>query len=109
MKVVKSSSPCPAASGKSAKVWRFHLYVSGRTSKSLAAYANLKSICERSMLGGYRITVIDIAERPKVAKADQVCATPMVIRRNPRPIRTVIGTLSDPDLVLVGLDIASAI
>ena len=109
MKDRKASSKRPDNGGNSAKIWRFHLYVAGRTSKSLAAYANLKSICDRTMMGCYRITVIDVAQRPKVAKAEQVFATPMVIRRNPRPIRTVIGNLSDPDLVLVGLDIASAI
>ena len=99
--------PSPAAGRRPARVWQLHLYVAGRTGKSLAAYANLKAICDSRMKGCYRITVIDIAERPQLAKADQIVVTPVVIRRNPRPIRTVIGNLSDPLRVMVGLNLAS--
>jgi circadian clock protein KaiB len=100
----KAISPCLAISRQPTKVWTLHLYVTGRTSKSLAAYANLKTICESRMKGCYRITVIDVAERPHLAKEDQIFATPIVVCRHPRPIRRVIGNLSDPVRILGGLN-----
>ena len=36
------------------------LYVAGQTKKSLAAFANLKKICEEHLCGKYRIEVIDL-------------------------------------------------
>lgn len=108
MMVRRPKTPCPAARKRVAGFWQLHLYVAGWTSKSLATYANLKAICDSRMLGCYRITVIDVAQRPQRAKADQIFATPVVIRRHPKPIRIVIGNLSDPDRVLVGLNMTSA-
>jgi circadian clock protein KaiB len=35
--------------------WQLRLYVAGQTPKSLAAFANLKKICEEHMAGNYRI------------------------------------------------------
>ena len=37
--------------------------------------------------------------------ADQILATPTVVRHLPAPLRKVIGDLSDTGRVLVGLDI----
>jgi len=109
MKDRNALSTCPEVSRRPTRFWQLQLYVTGRTVKSLAAYSNLKALCDSRMMGGYRITVIDIAERPQLAKSVQIFATPVVIRRKPKPIRTVIGDLSDPVRVLVGLDITSAI
>jgi circadian clock protein KaiB len=87
------------------KPWQLRLYVTGQTSKSLTAYSNLSAMCESHLKGRYRITVIDLLEQPQRAKRDQVLATPMVVRRYPTPLRTVIGTLSDTVRVLDGLDV----
>ncbi len=103
----KAALPPLEAGRRPAGIWQLHLYVAGRTGKSLVAYANLKALCDSRMKGCYRITVIDIAEQPQVAKADQIFVTPVVIRRKPRPIRTVFGNLSDPARVLVGLNMTS--
>ena len=40
--------------------WQLRLYVAGQTPKSLAAFANLKRICEEHMAGKYRIEIIDL-------------------------------------------------
>ena len=91
-----------------AALWQLRLYVTGQTRKSLVAFANLKKICENHLEGRYRITVIDLLKQPQLAKGDQIMAIPTVVRKLPKPIRTVIGNLSDTERVLVGLDLHRA-
>ena len=71
----------------------------------MAALANLKGICEAHLKGHYHITVIDLAQQPQLAKADQITAIPTVVRKFPTPMRTMIGTLSNTASVLAGLEI----
>jgi len=91
-----------------AKLWQLRLYVTGQTPKSLAAFSNLKKICESQLKGIYRITVIDLVKQPQLAKGDQILAIPTLVRRLPKPVRTIIGDLSNTDHVLVGLDLRPA-
>jgi circadian clock protein KaiB len=72
------------------------------------AFLNLKRICETHLKGRYRITVIDLIKHPKLARGDQILAIPTVVRRLPSPVRIIIGSLSDTDRVLVGLDLRAA-
>jgi circadian clock protein KaiB len=87
------------------EVWILRLYVAGQTPKSLAAFANLKKICEEHLAGRYRIEVIDLLEHPQLAKGDQIFAIPTLVRKLPEPLRKIIGDLSNTEKVLVGLDI----
>ena len=48
-----------------AETWQLRLYVAGQTPKSIAAFANLKKICEEHLKGQYIIEVIDLIENPK--------------------------------------------
>ena len=91
-----------------AKLWQLRLYVTGQTPKSLTAFANLKKMCESHLKGRYRITVIDLLKRPQLAKGDQILAIPTVVRRLPKPVRTILGNLSDTERMLVGLDLRPA-
>lgn len=81
------------------------LYVAGSGPKSKSAIANLKKLCEDYMPGQYEIEVIDLIERPQLAKGDQILAVPTLVRRFPAPIRKIIGDLSNTERLLVGLDI----
>lgn len=87
------------------KVWRLRLYVAGQTPKSLAAFSNLKEICENHLKGRYRIEVIDLVERPLLSRGDQIVAIPTLVRKLPVPVRKIIGDLSDTERVLIGLDL----
>ena len=90
------------------KLWQLCLYVTGQAPKSLTAFSNLKQICESQLKGRYRITVIDLVEQPHLAKGDQILAVPTVVRKLPKPVRTIISNLSDTERVLVGLDLRPA-
>ena len=92
-----------------AKLWQLRLYVMDSTPKSQTAFANLKKFCEAHLKGRYRITVIDLMKQPQLAKGDQILAIPMVVRKLPKPVRTIIGNLTDSGRVLVGLDLHQAV
>ncbi|HZU33762.1 MAG TPA: circadian clock KaiB family protein [Candidatus Angelobacter sp.] len=89
-------------------VWELRLYVAGMTATSIRAFENLKNLCEEHMHGAYRIQVIDLLERPKLASGDQIIAVPTLVRRLPTPVKKIIGDLSNTDRVLVGLDLRPA-
>jgi circadian clock protein KaiB len=90
-----------------AEVWILKLYVAGQTPKSLAAFANLKKICQEHLDGKYRIEVVDLLENPRLARNDQIVAIPTLVRQLPPPIRKIIGDLSNTERVLVGLNLIS--
>jgi circadian clock protein KaiB len=86
-------------------IYLLRLYVAGQTAKSIAAFANLKKICEEHLHGKYKIEVIDLLENPSLAQGDQILALPTLVRRLPPPVKKIIGDLSNTERVLVGLDI----
>ena len=43
-----------------------------------------------------------------MAQGDQILAIPTLVRNLPRPIRKIIGNLSNLDRVFVGLDLRAA-
>lgn len=87
------------------EMWNLRLYVAGTTSKSVAALANLKKICEEYLGGRYNIEVIDLTQHPEMARTDQIVALPTLVRKLPEPIRKIIGDLSNTERVLVGLEL----
>ena len=91
--------------GASPDFYELRLYVAGHTSRSLAALANLKRICEEHLQGRYRIEVVDPLEHPQLARGDQILALPTLVRKLPEPIRKLVGDLSDTERALVGLDL----
>ena len=90
------------------ELWELRLYVAGETTKSVRAFANLKSLCEEMLKDRYRIEVIDLLKHPQLARGEQIVAVPTVVRQLPQPIRKVIGDLSNTVRVLVGLDLKQA-
>jgi circadian clock protein KaiB len=91
----------PAADDPS--IWQLRLYVAGQTPKSLAAFSNLKAICEELLTGRYRIEVVDLVENPQLARTEQIVAIPTLVRVLPQPVRRFIGDLSNKERVLKGL------
>jgi circadian clock protein KaiB len=85
--------------------WMMRLYVAGQSTRSVAAIANLRSICETYMRGRYTIEVIDLMRNPELAKADQIVAIPTLVRKLPEPVRRIIGDLSATDKVLLSLEL----
>ncbi|MEO5886084.1 MAG: circadian clock protein KaiB [Anaerolineales bacterium] len=100
-----TSTKRPPRTRRPKKDYELRLYVAGQTPRSIAAFANLKKICDEHLAGQYDIEVIDLLKEPQLASGDQILAIPTLVRKLPSPIRKIIGDLSDTDRVLVGLDI----
>jgi len=92
----------------SGETWDLRLYVAGRSPKSVAAFANLKRLCDEHLAGRYRIEVVDLLENPQLAAGDQIVAIPTLIRKLPEPLRRIVGDLSDAERTLVGLQLRQA-
>lgn len=105
MTKTKTSTKKASAAPGPKKRYDLRLYVAGRTPRAVAAYDNLKKICEEHMPGLYRIEVVDLLENPQLAAGDQILAVPTLVRKLPQPVRKIIGDLSNTERVLVGLDL----
>lgn len=90
---------------RSRSEWILRLYVAGQTPKSLAAFANLKKICEEHLANRYQIEVIDLTKQPQLAANDQIIALPTLVRKLPQPIKRIIGDLSNMERVMVGMEL----
>lgn len=89
----------------SEEVWNLKLYVAGQSAKCVAAVRNLNRFCEENLKGRYRIEVIDLLENPRLARDDQILAIPTLVRKLPRPLRKIVGDLSNSERMIVGFDL----
>ncbi len=71
------------------------LFVTGATKLSLLAVANVRDFCENELEGNYDLEVVDLYRTPERAQSAQVIAAPTLERSEPRPLRRVIGDMSD--------------
>jgi circadian clock protein KaiB len=90
------------------EVFQLRLYVAGQTPRSVAAFANLKKLCEEHLPGRYDIEVVDLAKHPQLAAGDQILAIPTLVRKLPQPLRKIVGDLRDTERALVGLQLRPA-
>lgn len=101
----KTLKAVAAGASRDPDKWELRLYVAGKTVKSVAAFDNLKRLCEEHLPGKYEIEVVDLLQHPQLAKGDQIVAIPTLVRKLPEPIRKVIGDLSNVERTLVGLQL----
>ncbi len=82
------------------------LFISGMTPRSLQAIENLRSICDNQLKGCYSLEIIDISQQPESVRKEDIVATPTLIKELPKPIRRIIGDLSNTERILVALNIS---
>ncbi|MEJ8823675.1 circadian clock KaiB family protein [Variovorax humicola] len=80
---------------RASDVQTFRLYVSGMSPISLRAISNARRFLEEALPGRHRLSVMNIVEHVQTACADQVVASPTLLRVSPLPQRRFIGDLSD--------------
>ena len=98
-----------ALESKGAGVFELHLYVADMDSKSVEAIKNLKNICEDNIPGRYQLNIIDILANPALARENQIIAVPTLIKETPRPLKRLVGNMSNTERVLTGLGLCSKI
>lgn len=76
------------------------LFVSGYSAATQRILQSLHHLLEESLGSPYTLKVIDIYRHPEQAEADQVSATPTLVKVYPRPVRRIVGDLDDVDRVL---------
>jgi circadian clock protein KaiB len=106
---VRLAKPRASSRGKRPpEKWNLRLYVAGQSPKSLAAFSNLKRLCEEHLPGRHNIEVIDLLKSPHLARGDQIVALPTLVRKLPEPIRRVIGDLSNTERVVLTMEFSPA-
>jgi circadian clock protein KaiB len=81
------------------------LFVAGETGSSLRARRELERLRVELEGGGWRVEVVDVVARPDLAERAGILATPVLIRLAPLPRRSMIGDLSDWDVVAEVLEL----
>ena len=94
-----------ASQGSSRPTYVLRLYIAGSTPGSTAAVEALNTICEQHLQGRYELTIIDVYQQPELAREQQIIAVPTLVKQLPKPMRRILGDLSDQQRVLVGLDL----
>jgi len=79
------------------------LYVTGMTQRSMEAVDAIRKLCEERLQGRYDLEVIDLYEKPAMARSQQIIAAPTLVKQAPLPTRQLIGNLASKDRVLDGL------
>ena len=71
------------------------LFVAGATARSREALRHVHRLCQAELRDNYQLEVIDVYQQPKLARDNQIVATPTLIKEFPRPVRRFIGSLSN--------------
>ena len=89
-----------AVSGEKHGMVHLRLFVAGFTPRSRVAIQRLRELCEEFLSNHYQLEIIDIYQQPKLAREQQIIATPTLIRYQPNPKRVLIGDLSSKERVV---------
>src|SRR6266576_4942067 len=81
------------------------LYVAGATDRSRQAVLRARQLCAVELNGNCELEVIDVYQQPILARDGQIVATPTLVMEFPKPVRRLIGNLSNTTGLFVGLDL----
>ena len=81
------------------------LYVAGATARSRQALMRARRLCEFELKGNCELEVIDVYQQPILARDGQIVATPTLVKEFPKPVRRLIGDLTNMTRLFVGLDL----
>ncbi len=98
--------PPPAPPAPAEQVYR--LYVTAGSPVSSRAVVNVRRFFDAHLPGGHTLSVLDLAKNVELARADQIFASPTLVRLMPLPQRRFIGDLSDPARLRLSLGLLAA-
>jgi circadian clock protein KaiB len=80
--------------------YQFRLFVRGsETATTEQMLKLLHGILETELQSPYTLQVVDVTQNPEQAEADHISATPSLIQVSPQPVRRIVGSLTNPDLI----------
>jgi circadian clock protein KaiB len=83
--------------------YSLRLFVAGASSISVRAIHNLRLILEQHLKDRYELEIIDIHQQPLLVKEEDIFAVPLLIKKLPKPVKRLVGDMSDTAKVLKGL------
>jgi circadian clock protein KaiB len=101
----KTKVPAGSRVAWPADKYLLRLFVAGATAKSRQAVLRVRQLCKVELKNNCKLEVIDIYQQPKLARVNQIVATPTLIIELPPPLRRFIGNLSNLTGLLVELDL----
>ena len=93
----------PVVTGGDDPEFVLHLFVAGSSPHSLSAVERVSRLCEDYILGRYSLYVIDIYQHPAMAEQGQVVAAPTLVRSVPKPLKRIVGNMSDEGRLLIAI------
>ncbi len=87
--------------------YELRLYITGKTEKTEQKIKKLRETLTEKLEGEYNLEVKDIKENPQLAEDEKILATPVIEKKLPKPIKRIIGELSDQEKILLGLDLVT--
>jgi circadian clock protein KaiB len=82
------------------------IYVAGATARSRKALRRAYQLCEAELKDHYELEVIDVFQRPELARDNQIVATPTLVKEFPLPVRRFIGNLLNTTRLFDELDLS---
>ena len=76
------------------------LFVSGHSGSTEHILKKLHQLLEQSLQHPYTLKVIDVFKHPEQAEANQISATPTLLRVWPPPVRRIVGDLNNLENLL---------
>jgi len=104
VRVNRAAAKSPPA--RPARTYSLRLFVAGATARSSQAVLRVRELCATELEDGGKLEVIDIYQQPGLARANQIVATPTLIIELPRPVRRLIGNLSNTTGLFVQLAVS---
>jgi len=90
----------PQKSSTTTPGYVFRLFVSGQSAITEQVLQSLHNVLERSLRQPYTLKIIDVQNHPELAEANQITATPTLVRIWPQPIKRIVGDLNSVSRIL---------
>lgn len=81
------------------------LFIAGMSSRSVSAIHSIKRICDQHLNGHYKLEIVDLYRQPHRAQKDQIIAAPTLVKEKPLPVRRIVGSMTDEERVMIGLNV----
>ena len=76
------------------------LFVSGSNPSTERTLETVHQLLEQCLDRPYTLKVIDVLKHPEQAEADQISATPTLMKIWPKPVRRIVGELNDVQKIM---------
>lgn len=90
----------PMIQETSPQCYVLRLFVAGSSGGTERILCKLHNLLDKSLQQPHTLKVIDVQKHPDFAEADQVTATPTLMRVWPAPVKRIVGELDDAQSIV---------